>query len=337
VFGARVRQLREAQGLTQADLAAHAGVSRQLVGAVEAGRHLPRVDAAVALARSLGVEVGALLEEPPGAVDSVVGPLPQAGTPVRVGRVGDRLVCAAAEVSWDGWGSGDAVLGGDGLQLFDDARPGAVVAGCDPALGLAARLAGHRSAEPVLAVAAASADAVEALAGGRVHACVVHGREGHLPETDVAVRRWHLARWQVGLAAPADAPRGWFRRALAGRGTVVQREQGAGAQAAFERAVTRTGGRRADGPIVGGHLEAAWLAAHTGAPAVTIEPAALAAGLAFEPLETHTSQLWVGSDWEAEPGVRRLGDAVTSRKFARRLAAVGGYDLSDCGTPVGSR
>jgi DNA-binding XRE family transcriptional regulator len=53
-----LRELREAAGLTQAELAARAGVSRQLVGAVEVGRHLPRVDAALALAAALNVDVG---------------------------------------------------------------------------------------------------------------------------------------------------------------------------------------------------------------------------------------------------------------------------------------
>jgi DNA-binding transcriptional ArsR family regulator/DNA-binding XRE family transcriptional regulator len=50
-----------AGGLTQAQLAELAGVSRQLVGAVEADRHLPRVDAAVRLAAALSTTVEELL------------------------------------------------------------------------------------------------------------------------------------------------------------------------------------------------------------------------------------------------------------------------------------
>jgi DNA-binding XRE family transcriptional regulator len=52
-----VRERRLACGMTQAELAARAGVSRQLVAAVEAGRHAPAVDAALGIARALGTTV----------------------------------------------------------------------------------------------------------------------------------------------------------------------------------------------------------------------------------------------------------------------------------------
>lgn len=51
-----LRELRDAKGLTPGELAGRAGVSRRLVGAVEAGRHLPRVAAAAALTAALGVD-----------------------------------------------------------------------------------------------------------------------------------------------------------------------------------------------------------------------------------------------------------------------------------------
>ena len=63
----RLRALRLQAGLTQGELAARAGVSRQLVAAVEAGRNVPAVDAAVALARALGTTVEELFGEPRGA------------------------------------------------------------------------------------------------------------------------------------------------------------------------------------------------------------------------------------------------------------------------------
>ena len=52
-----VRECRLSCGMTQAELAARAGVSRQLVAAVEAGRHAPAVDAALGIARALGTTV----------------------------------------------------------------------------------------------------------------------------------------------------------------------------------------------------------------------------------------------------------------------------------------
>jgi putative transcriptional regulator len=46
-----VKELRAAAGLSQADLAAAMGVSRQTVNSIETGRYLPSLPLAIALAR----------------------------------------------------------------------------------------------------------------------------------------------------------------------------------------------------------------------------------------------------------------------------------------------
>ncbi len=46
-----VRRLREAAGLTQAELARHLGVSRQTVNSIETGRYDPSLPLAIAIAR----------------------------------------------------------------------------------------------------------------------------------------------------------------------------------------------------------------------------------------------------------------------------------------------
>lgn len=328
---ARLRRLRERRGLTQGQLAAEAGVSRQLVSAVEAGRHLPRMDAGVALARAVGVSAEELLRPDAADVVGVVSPPPVDGVPVRLGRVGDRLVCAHPPVSGESWAPADGIVGADGVHLFPSAHPGAVVVGCDPALGLAERLLARRGGPSVLTVSASTAVALDALAHGRAHAAVVHGPAGWLPEPPVPVQRWGLARWRVGLTAPADLVDGWWREALGGRRAVAQREPGAVAQAALSRAVVEAGGQRPTGPVVAGHIEAAGRTRNDGLVAVSIEPVALAAGVAFHPLESHTAQLWVAAEWTHEPGIVALQEVIASADFRRQLAAVGGYDLADCG------
>lgn len=332
MFGEQLRAARQAAGLSQSELAGRAGVSRQLVGAAESGRHLPRVDAAVALSRAVGVPVESLLAPQSTDLCGVAGPVPSPGRPVQLGRVGERLVCAPLPPVADGWGVADAVVGGSGVEVLPGHRPRAVIVGCDPAIGLADRMLSE-SGDALLTVAASTAAAVASLAGGRTHAVVVHGPEGMLPVAPLPVRRQHLARWRVGLAAP-EAGSAWWREALAGRRTVVQREPGAGSQEAFARAVAAAGGRLPGGPRAAGHREAARWAQVEGTVGVTIEPAALAAGLSFHSLEEHRAEVWISQECSDEPAIVRLRDLLVSAAFQRRLAAVGGYDLDGCGRAV---
>ncbi|MDE3131489.1 MAG: helix-turn-helix transcriptional regulator, partial [Acidobacteriota bacterium] len=53
----QLQRQRVQLGLTQAELATRAGVSRQLVAAVEAGVNAPSVDSALRLAQTLGCPV----------------------------------------------------------------------------------------------------------------------------------------------------------------------------------------------------------------------------------------------------------------------------------------
>jgi transcriptional regulator with XRE-family HTH domain len=332
VLGDRIRALRLTRGLTQVQLAELAGVSRQLVGAVEAERHLPRVDAAVRLATALATTVEELLAPERREVVGVVGE-PTEGALVRIGRVGDRLVGVPASGSGEGWAAADGQVRDGSVQLFDVERPAVVVAGCDPIIGLASRLLEAAGGPRVVPVATSSAAAIGALAAGRTHAVMVHGPHELLATPPVAVRRWHVARWQVGLAAPVDLPAGWLDGALAGRVPVVQREPGAGSQAAFDRARGVDGSRGGTpGPRVSGHAEAAWRAATDRMVAVTIEPAALANGLDFHPLEEHVSQLWIAAEHADTAVLQAFLDEMTGERAHRRLAAIGGYDLTSSGT-----
>jgi transcriptional regulator with XRE-family HTH domain/molybdate-binding protein len=335
VLGDRIRNLRLERGLTQLELAQLAQVSRQLVGAVEADRHLPRVDAAVRLAAALSTSVEKLLaldmRDAIGVVED-----PEEGTLVRIGRVGDRLVSVPVAGSGEGWASADAQVRDGVVQLFDVERPALIVAGCDPIIGLASRLLETTSGSRVVPVATSSATAVAVLAAGRSHAVTLHGPDTVGAEPPVAVRRWHIARWRVGLAAPTDLGAGWVDDALAGRIPVVHREAGAGSQAAFERARIPDPGADTPiiGPRVGGHAEAAWRAATDRMVAVTIEPAALANGLAFHPLEVHASELRVTSEHTDNALLHAFMNEVTSERVHRRLAAIGGYDLTNNGMEI---
>ena len=53
----RVRELRTAGGLSQADLGTALGVSRQTINSIETGRYLPSLPLALAIARSFDATV----------------------------------------------------------------------------------------------------------------------------------------------------------------------------------------------------------------------------------------------------------------------------------------
>jgi DNA-binding XRE family transcriptional regulator len=333
---AALREARVAAGLSQAALAAAAGVSRQAVGAIEAGRHRPSVDAALALATAVGCSVEALFAPLPSSSRSepvLARDVPD-GSGVLAARVGERVVHAAAEdaLAVQGWPRANAVLRDGGPVPFPGADlDGFVLVGCDPALGLAAAMLPDSGPRRVLALSGSTGAALEAMAAGRAHGALVHGPAGRLASAPSGTLRLHLARWRVGVAS-----RGRRARPVAElcerRVRVVQREEGASCQMAFAAAVAAEGGARPGGPLASGHLDVASRVAHGAAAGVTMEPAAINWQLAFSPLEEHVAEIWVDARWHEHPAVDTLGALLRSTAFRARLALVGGYDLAGCGT-----
>jgi DNA-binding XRE family transcriptional regulator len=332
-----IREARERAGLTQSELAARAGVSRQAVGAVEAGRHVPAVDAAIRIAAALGEPVESLFGPGPRAraARPVSGVALREGDPVRVGEVGDELLAAplGSLVAGDAsWAAPDGVVEGGGVRLLPGAAAsGLVVVGCDPVLGLCETLLNRGAARRLLAVPGSTGAAVEALADGRAHAALVHGPDDGLPEPPRAARRVHLARWRVGIGV-APGRRARSLEAVLAQLPLIEREESAASQQALVRAAgpDRGGSRPPD--RARGHIDAARRAALGGCAAVTFEPAALQEGLRFIPLEAHRVELWIGERFADHPGARALGDLLTSAAFAQRVGLIGGYDLDGCGS-----
>jgi DNA-binding XRE family transcriptional regulator len=324
--------------MTQAQLSERAGVSRQLVAAVEARRHTPAVDAALRLAEALGTSVEALF-----TVD-IASPVPAVGslgdaTPVRVGRVGDRLVAvplADHGVAGAGWASADGVFDSGRLHRFHGARTdGAVVAGCDPALGVAEAMLGGLRNRSLLAIPAPTGQALDALGRETIHAALVHGVAGALPSPPMPVARWRFARWQVGLAIASVLGARTLEDVLSREVAVIQRDPAAASQAAFERACVAIGASPdTAGPLASGHLDGARSASILGSAAVTTEAAARAFGLHFDALEEHVVELWVNEAWLSHPGIDALGELLTSTAFTDRVAIFGGYDLARCGERI---
>lgn len=58
----KLKQLREGRGLTQAQLAEQAGLTREYIARLETGHHDPPLSTLEKLAKALKVKVGKLLE-----------------------------------------------------------------------------------------------------------------------------------------------------------------------------------------------------------------------------------------------------------------------------------
>lgn len=71
-LGARIRQAREARGLSQTALGKRLGLNRTSVCNIEAGRQRPMLHTLIAAAQALGVELADLLD----------GPIPELAKPV---------------------------------------------------------------------------------------------------------------------------------------------------------------------------------------------------------------------------------------------------------------
>jgi putative molybdopterin biosynthesis protein len=356
-----VRDAREAAGLSQVELAARVGLSRQALGAIEAGRSVPGVDVALRLARALGRDVERLFggadgaPEPPVEVE-VVGrssserfALAQVGARwVGLALEGDGLRTSADALRVEGRGQRAAV---SLLAPLAEARDNLALMGCATGLGvLADRLHARRGAGRFLWHPSSSGRALRALGRGLTHVAGVHGAtDGLRRDPNVAAVRRHaggeplllvtLARWEAGLLTrPGDGEvRGVEDLARPGL-RLVAREEGSGARALLERSVREAGldpELIRSAPVVGpGHLDVARAVALGAADVgVATLDAARALGLRFVPLAEERYDLVLPRSLRDDPRVERLLDALASRPGRRDLEALG-YDVSVAGAVV---
>ena len=341
-----VREQRLLLGLGQTELAELAGVTRQTLGAIEAERHSPSVDAAMRIARALGVSVETLFAASNSSADQayvcISGSIPN-GTPVVTAQVGTQKVYAPLRhllSASESWAVADGFLGNEGIKTFNETDDATrfVVGGCDPLLGLAASVLERRRGPVVIPVHLSTGAAVAALSNGVVHGVVVHGRKATLPKPPLSVRRWRFASWQVGVASSASSAsrRGvmTIEHMAERKLRTAQREDGAGTQRALQRALTAVGAPGLPGPRVDGHIDAARHVV-AGIPAgITMEAAARAFGLDFLPLETHHSELWIDTRYVDHKGAVALVSLLADSALVRRAQHLPGYDINRMGTEV---
>ena len=363
----RLREKRQALGLSQKQLAEMAGITRQAVCAVEANHYSPATSVALQLARALHCQVEELFSLKIGGEiieGELMGTLPRGVDKrrVQVAQVGNRLLV------WPLDGAGeltslsaiaDGLVLGRGfdvkhikVRLFDDrARLGrkAVVAGCDPGMFLAAEHLRKRDKGTLVPCLMGSSLAIGALKRGEVHAAGVHlsdERSGawnlpylgrHLSGVDCLIVTF--AHWEEGLILRREDRKKIRSVTDLARPAVriVNRESGSGARRLLDRQLESCGIPLAKvkgyGDEVRSHLEvASRIKAGLADAGIGVQAAASIFGLDFVPLQRERYDLVIPKmHYQALPSLRALLDIIVSRPFREELEALGGYDTGEAG------
>jgi putative molybdopterin biosynthesis protein len=359
-----LREKRVARGLSQQDLAARCGLTRQSVGAIESGRYVPNTGVALALARALGCGVEDLFALPDEATSlpvELAGP-GRSSPRVALASVRGRLVAhplVAERELQDGFPSADGILEARGrrprarlLTPQHDLERSALLLGCDPALAV---LRGHverRNPDVRLrCLASASAHALAELDAGHAHVAGTHLHDPatgvhNLPQARRALSRTggllvRFASWEQGLVVAPGNPK--KIRGVADlvrpRLRFVNRDPGSGIRALLDQLLAREGVAVAGlaGPerVVTTHVAAAAAVAFGGADAApSLRAVAEAFGLGFVPLAAADFDLAIPSDQVSHPAVATLLDLLQDDALRRDLGALAGYDVSATGTVV---
>ena len=361
----RVRARRQGLGVGASDLARQLGISRQALHKIEVGDSVPGTLLAFRLAAALHCRVDDLFTlrgaaHPPTLQARSAGPLPP-GTRVVLAHLPDRagredllavpLPAGAFHVPADATviaTAPDGTLSAQPLspagEVLAAAARSAVLTGCDPALDLlvthAARL---DPAARVILRAASSLPALRAVAQGEAHAAGLHlwdaaSGTSNLPFTRRALGAatlFTLWTWEQGLLLAPGNPLGVRGPADLTRADVrlATREPGSGSRLLLDGWLRAAGLPHPPAAAVArSPLEAASLVASGQADAAPgPRSAALAAGLAFVPLQTERFDLAVPDEHARHPGVLALLGAARSAAFRADLHALGGYDAARAG------
>jgi molybdate-binding protein/DNA-binding XRE family transcriptional regulator len=341
-------ELRKSRGLSAAEMAEMAGLTRQAIYAIEAGAYMPNTAVALRLARILGTNVESMfsLEGEPEEVlttefESLDPENPAvAGEPIQICRIGRSTIGVSASSNPVWLPMADGIVDRPHRALLAtpvEVENRVLIAGCDPALSLLAAHALKEGVEVVLA-SANSARAFELLRAGKVHVAGVHpGMD--TPETGLAAV--NFASWREGLAVRQGNPKSIHSVAdLARRNvTFVNRDPGSGAERLFARELARAGvpasAIHSLPEVAMTHLAAALRVAEGKADCcVVASSAARRFGLEFIPLSEERFDLVVRKrDLKRKP-IEILFDVLNRTRLRRQLETIAGYDVSRSGTTV---
>lgn len=340
----RVREHRTALGITQAELALRAGVSRTAVTAIEGNRLVPSVAAALALGRALEVSVEVLFGEAktqaPTAAWAWDPPTTTANSFWQAEVAGRHWLYPAESSPMltplpDGIASSEKPL----KSVPDFANQTLVVACCDPAAGILASQYFQATGLRMLVVSRSSREAIELLKQGRVHVAGVHLSTQESPDQNARVVRERLgdgyqllrvARWQEGIATTPTARIRSVRSALQSELKWVGREVGSGARQCLDRLLGKRPGPQLHALHHRGVAEAirsGWADA-----GVCVQLASMEARLDFLPVQEEAYDLCIPRAVFSDARVQALIRVIRSAHYRRLLAGLPGYNTTESGS-----
>lgn len=327
-------------------MAARCGASRAEISAIETGRLVPSVAVALKVATALEEPVEALFGTA-GKQSSLDWAWPAASTDPRLWRasVNDRRLLFPVEPTAAGAIPHDGRVDGASLDfLGSDANTPErtlVVAGCDPLVGfLVCELAAAHGIR-VLPLLRSSAQALDLLRRGLVHAAGLHytDADGHSTNDDIVrttlrsgYRLIHQLRWDAGIAVWPHRRERTPRALLRAGVRWVNREEGSAARRVFDALLATR--RRPDGydHVVRDHRAVAATVSSGWAEAgLCVKPAAADAQLGFIPLQQEAYELCVAEAQLDDPRVRALIAVLQSSTYRQWLADVPGCSARDTG------
>ena len=365
----RLAQVRKSRGVGASDLARRVSVSRQTIYAIEAGTYVPNTEVALRLARELEVPVDELFSLDEGGQaqhDSITAEVlsasePAKGQPVRICQIGSKWVSVPVSASPYFMPEADGIIKQArqrdhraDLVVFakeEAAQKRLVLAGCDPATGLLARMVEKISGIEVVSAAASSRLALTWLKEGKVHIAGSHLEDPktgefnlpfiqrEFPDEDFAVVTF--ARWEEGLVVSPGNPKRVTGIEHLGRKDVrfVNREPGSGSRALLDKLVENAGikSRAIQGydRVAQGHLAAAYCVVSKEADVcLATRSAAKAFGLDFIPLHSERYDLVMRRRTADLPAAKAFLDVLQRAALRRKLEVLAGYDTSQTGSVV---
>jgi putative molybdopterin biosynthesis protein len=356
-----LREIRRTRGLSAAELARSIRVSRQTIYSIEDGTFVPNTSVALQLARALDVRVedlfalqGVQTPEQDAELLSGSSQILAPGQPVRVSRVNGRTVAIPVPLRPAYLPAADAVVHSQSAKHLSLAPPAhfgknrepLVLAGCDPALSLAAELL-TRSGLELIPIPCSSRCALKWLREGRVHVAGSHLLDRSSGDYNVPFikrllpskpRLVTFAIWEHGLVLARGNPKGIRTIAdLANRRVrLINREEGSGSRNLLDQVLQANGmiaeQIRGYDVIAAGHLDAASAVAVGSADCcIATSSAARFFGLEFVSLATERFDLSFSESSLELPAAKALLDLLNSSHLHQKLQAIAGYDTTHTG------